>query len=158
MSENYVDIMIRSLKKKEEVLRAIVEENRKQREILEDVDGEADAFDATVEAKSALIEQIEYLDSGFEKMFAHVKETIDADKDRYAEQIRTIQRLIRSITDLSVEIQSQETRNRDLMVSKFTQVKRQVKTARISEAAASQYYRNMARMNLVDPQFLDDKQ
>ncbi|MDD6155429.1 MAG: flagellar export chaperone FlgN [Lachnospiraceae bacterium] len=157
MSENYVDIMLQSLKKKEQVLKAIIDENLKQREILEDVKGDADAFDATVEAKAVLIEQLDQLDSGFEKLFARMKEELEGNKEKYADQIREIQRYIRSVTDKSVEIQAQEARNKDLMTSKFAGIKKQVKTLRKSSAVASEYYRTMARLNYVDPQFMDGK-
>lgn len=157
MSENYVDIMLQSLKKKEQVLKAIIDENLKQREILEDVNGDAEAFDATVDAKAALIEQLEQLDSGFEKLFARMKEELEGNKEKYADQIREIQRYIRSVTDKSVEIQAQEARNKDLMTSKFAGIKKQAKTLRRSSAVASEYYRTMARLNYVDPQFMDGK-
>lgn len=157
MSENYVDIMLQSLKKKEQVLKAIIDENLKQREILEDVNGDAEAFDATVDAKAALIEQLEQLDSGFEKLFARMKEELEGNKEKYAGQIREIQRYIRSVTDKSVEIQAQEARNKDLMTSKFAGIKKQAKTLRRSSAVASEYYRTMARLNYVDPQFMDGK-
>lgn len=157
MTDNYIDIMLQSLKKKEQVLKAIVDENLKQREILEDVNGEADAFDATVEAKAKLIEQLEQLDSGFEKLFARMKEELEGNQDKYAEQIRQMKEYIKKITDKSIEIQAQEARNKDLMTSKFAAIKKQVKTMRKSSAAASEYYKTMAKLNYVDPQFMDGK-
>ena len=157
MSENYVDIMLQSLKKKEQVLKAIIDENLKQREILEDVNGDADAFDATMEMKAKLIEQLEQLDSGFEKLFERMKGELEGNKDKYAEQIRQMQQYIRSVTDKSIEIQAQEARNKDLMISKFAAVKKQVKTMRKSSAVASEYYKTMAKLNYVDPQFMDGK-
>lgn len=157
MSENYIDIMLQSLKKKEQVLKAIIDENLKQRENLEDVNGEADAFDATVEAKAALIEQLEQLDSGFEKLFERTKEELEGNKEKYASQIREIKSYIKSVTDKSIEIQAQEARNKDLMTSKFATVKKQVKTMRVNGAAASEYYKTMAKLNVVDPQFWDGK-
>lgn len=157
MTDNYIDIMLQSLKKKEQVLKAIVDENLKQREILEDVNGEADAFDATVEAKAKLIEQLEQLDSGFEKLFARMKEELEGNQDKYAEQIRQMKEYIKKITDKSIEIQAQEARNKDLMTSKFATIKKQVKTMRKSSAAASEYYKTMAKLNYVDPQFMDGK-
>ena len=157
MTDNYIDIMLQSLKKKEQVLKAIVDENLKQREILEDVNGEADAFDATVEAKAKLIEQLEQLDSGFEKLFARMKEELEGNQDKYAEQIRQMKEYIKKITDKSIEIQAQEARNKDLMTSKFATIKKQVKTMRKRSAAASEYYKPMAKLNYVDPQFMDGK-
>ena len=156
MSDSYMALMIQSLRKKEEVLSVIIEENQKQREILEVVNGTADAFDATVEAKARLIEQLDQLDSGFEKLFERMKEELEGNKEHYAEDIRTAQSLIRSITDKSIEIRTQEARNKDLMTSKFAGIKKQAQKARKSSKAVAEYYRTMA--GVIDPHFLDGKQ
>ena len=110
-----------------------------------------------MEAKSACIKQLEQLDSGFEKLYAEVAEELQQNKEQYADQIRQLQEYIRIVTDKSVEIQAQEARNKDLMTSKFAGIKKQVKTLRKSSAVASEYYRTMARLNYVDPQFMDGK-
>lgn len=157
MSEQYVDIMLQSLKKKEQVLKEIIDENRRQREILEDVNGNAEEFDATVEAKAKLIEHLEQLDSGFQKLFDRMKEELEENREVYADQIREMKQYIRSVTDKSIEIQTQEARNKDLMTSKFASVKKQVKTMRKSSAAVNEYYKTMSKLNYVDPQFMDGK-
>ena len=158
MQETYIDIMIQSLKKKLQVLDAIIEQNIKQKEILEDQKSSVEDFDATVEAKSALIEQMQQLDSGFEKLFDRVKEELADKKEDYTEAISTMQSCIRRITDKSMEIQAQEARNRDLMVRKFAYVKETAKNVRTNSKAASQYYKNMMKLNYVDAQFMDNKQ
>lgn len=157
MSEQYVDIMLQSLKKKEQVLKEIIDQNQRQREILEDINGSAEDFDATVEAKAKLIEQLEQLDSGFQKLFDRMKEELEGNKETYAAQIQEMKQYIRSVTDKSIEIQTQEARNKDLMTSKFTNVKKQVKTMRKSSAAVNEYYKTMSKLNYVDPQFMDGK-
>ena len=157
MSEQYVDIMLQSLKKKEQVLKEIIDQNHRQREILEDVNGRAEDFDATVENKANLIEQLEQLDSGFQKLFDRMKEELEGNREAYADQIREMKQYIRSVTDKSIEIQAQEARNKDLMTSKFASVKKQVKTMRKSSAAVNEYYKTMAKLNYVDPQFMDGK-
>ena len=157
MSEQYVDIMLQSLKKKEQVLKEIIDQNHRQREILEDVNGNAEDFDATVEAKAKLIEQLEQLDSGFQKLFDRMKEELEGNREAYADQIREMKQYIRSVTDKSIEIQTQEARNKDLMTSKFASVKKQVKTMRKSSAAVNEYYKTMSKLNYVDPQFMDGK-
>ncbi len=157
MEQTYVDIMIQSLNKKLQVLDRIAELNIIQKEQLEDNLSEVDEFDKIVEEKATLIEQIEQLDSGFEKLFARVKDELDANKDSYADSIKTMQNYIRRITDKSMEIQAQEARNRDLMVRKFTYVKESAKTVRTNSKIATQYYKNMMNLNYVDPQFMDNK-
>lgn len=157
MQETYVDIMIQSLNKKIQVLERIIELNIVQKEILEDAKSEIERFDKVVEEKAQLIEQMQQLDSGFEKLYARVQEELQGNKEAYASQIKTMQRAIRSITDKSMEIQAQEARNKDLMVRKFTFVKETAKSVRTNSKAATQYYKNMMKLNYVDPQFMDNK-
>ena len=157
MQETYIDIMIQSLNKKIQVLDAIIEQNIKQKEVLEDQKSSVEAFDATVEAKTALIEQMQQLDSGFEKLFDRVQEELANKKENYKDAIATMQSCIRLITDKSMEIQAQEARNKDLMIRKFTFVKESAKTVRTNAKVANQYYKNMMKLNYVDPQFMDNK-
>lgn len=157
MEKTYVGIMIQSLQKKIKILEEIHSANIRQQEILEDERGDVDDFDKVVEEKAQLIEQMELLDSGFEKLFERVKEELDGNKDEYKDKICTMQTIIRKITDLSMEIQAQEARNRDLMIRKFTTVREKAKEVRTSAKVASQYYKNMMQLNVLDPQFMDNK-
>lgn len=155
MSNTYVDIMIQSLEKKIQVLDRIILLDKIQKEQLEDEGLTTEDFDNVVEEKSELIEQLNQLDSGFEKLFQRVKEELDVNREPYKEQIRKMQEMIRSITDKSVEIQAQEARNKELMMNKFTRIKQRSKVAHTNYRAASQYYKNMMQSNVVDPQFMD---
>lgn len=155
MSNTYVDIMIQSLEKKIQVLDRIILLDKIQKEQLEDEGLTTEDFDNVVEEKSELIEQLNQLDSGFEKLFQRVKEELDVNREQYKEQIRKMQEMIRSITDKSVEIQAQEARNKELMMNKFTRIKQRSKVAHTNYRAASQYYKNMMQSNVVDPQFMD---
>lgn len=155
MSNTYVDIMIQSLEKKIQVLDRIILLDKIQKEQLEDEGLTTEDFDNVVEEKSDLIEQLNQLDSGFEKLFRRVKEELDANREQYKDQIQKMQEMIRSITDKSVEIQAQEARNKELMMNKFTRIKQRSKVAHTNYRAASQYYKNMMQSNVVDPQFMD---
>lgn len=157
MSELYIDIMLQSLEKKEVVLDRIIEANLRQEAVLKNPEGDPEEFDETVETKGALIEQLEQLDSGFQKLFDNMKEELDGQRENYAKQIEQMQIHIRSITDKSVQIQAQEARNKDLMTQKFTRIKEMAKQTRASSNMVNQYYKNMSKLNVVDPQFLDDK-
>ena len=157
MSETYIDIMIQSLKKKEEVLDQIILLNRKQKNALEDPKLTPEYFDELVEEKGKCIDQLEKLDSGFEKLFARTKEELEGRKEKYSPQIKDMQKRIRSITDKSMEVQAQESRNKDLMMKKFTDVRRQARTMRTGTEVANKYYQTMSKLNFVDPQFMDTK-
>ena len=157
MQNSYVDIMLQSLKKKLQVLEEIKRLNVLQKELLEDERADADEFDKTVEDKGKLIEQLEQLDSGFDKLFERVREELQEHKEDYKPQIAGMQEAIRKITDLSMELQAQEAKNKDLMTRKFVSVRQKAKIVRTNTKAASQYYQNMMQLNHVDPQFLDNK-
>ena len=104
-----------------------------------------------------MIEQLDLLDSGFEKLFERTKEELNGHKDEHADEIREMQRHIKSITDKSVEIQAQESRNKDLMTKKFMMIKEQAKSFRTSNKVANQYKQNMDKLNFIEPQFMDNK-
>ena len=157
MEQTYVDIMIQSLNKKIQVLDKIIEKNQLQKEILENPEGTVDEFDQVVEDKSALIEQLEQLDSGFDKLYDRVKEALKTDKEAYVDKIAQMQDAIRKITEKSMDIQTQESRNKDLMMQKVAFVKNTAKKLRTNKKAVSQYYQTMMQLNYVDPQFLDNK-
>ena len=157
MKQTYIQIMIQSLDRKLQVLDRIIEVNLRQGNILEDKEASVEEFDKTVEEKAEFIEQMQQLDSGFEKLYARVEEELKSNKDEHAEEIKTMQSRIRTITDKSMQIQAQEARNKDLFVRKMTYVKDTAKGLRTNSKIATQYYKNMMNLNYVDPQFMDNK-
>ena len=83
MSEKYVDILLQSLRKKEQVLNEIIRLDNVQKEQLENEMCSVEDFDQTVEAKSKCIEQLEQLDSGFQKLYAEVETEIKDNREKY---------------------------------------------------------------------------
>lgn len=157
MEENYLLIMIQSLKKKIQVLDSIIDANERQKAGLENPSLDPDDFDKIVEEKSKYIEHLDLLDQGFDKLFERVKEALNNDRETYKNEIREMQALITTITEKSNKIQVQEARNKDLMTQKFAKIRKQAKTVRASQQAVNQYYKNMKKLNYIDPQFMDNK-
>lgn len=158
MADNqYINIMLQSLQKKLKVLDSIIQINKRQKEELENPSLDPDDFDKTVEEKSELIEQLELLDNGFEKLYEKVREELQANKEEHKDEIFQMQNDIRLLTEKSMEIQAQEARNKQLMEQKFASVKKQVKEIRSSQKVVNQYYKNMMKKGYTEPQFLDNK-
>lgn len=158
MSKNpYIAILIQSLRKKEQVLDSISIINQRQKTELEDPSLDPDDFDKTVEEKAKLIAELEKLDDGFDEVFQKVRDDLTNHKEEYRDEIKTMQELIRSLTAKSATVQGQEARNKVLMEQKFTAIKGQVRKVRNSQKVVNQYYQNMMKVNLVDPQFTDSK-
>lgn len=157
MSETYLAIMLQSLKKKEQVLDEIIRLNDLQKKQLTDQATPVDDFDKTVEDKSACIDQLDQLDSGFEKLYAQVQKELQANKEQYADTIRELQKRIRSVTDKSIMIQAQEARNKDLMMQKFTTVRKHAKDVRANSKAITGYYKTMTHSGYMDSRYMDGK-
>lgn len=157
MNNLYINILIESLQKKIRILDEIILVDQEQREGLEDPNLDPDDFDKIVEKKSDYIEQLDQLDSGFEELFARVRDELNENRETYKEQIHTMQDLIRKITDKSLMIQKQEAQNKELMQQKFAAVRSQAREVRKSQKIVNQYYKNMMKTNYIDPQFMDNK-
>lgn len=158
MAENYLMIMIQSLKKKIQVLDCIIDANDRQKAGLEDTNLDPDDFDKIVEEKSKYIEHLDLLDQGFDKLFERVKEELNQNREVYKAEIKEMQALITSVTEKSNKVQVQEARNKELMTQKFAKVRKQARDVRASQQAVNQYYQNMKKINYIDPQFMDNKQ
>ena len=130
MGNDYISIMVQSLQKKLEVLNGIIEKNVEQRQILEQEELDTDAFEQNIKLKSDLVDQIEFLDDGFEELYGRVKSLIETEKQEHKEEIQLMKQLITGITEKSVTIQSQEARNRKLVEQRFSQERKKVRSMR----------------------------
>ncbi|MBR5565496.1 MAG: flagellar protein FliT [Roseburia sp.] len=157
MPENYLMIMIQSLKKKIEVLDCIIDADERQKIGLEDPSLDPDDFDKIVEEKAKYIEHLDLLDQGFDKLFERVKDQLNDNRELYKDDIKEMQKLITTVTEKSNKIQVQEARNKELMTQKFAKVHKQARDVRASQQAVNQYYQNMKKINYIDPQFMDNK-
>lgn len=157
MKENYITILLQSLEQKCGVLDEIIAENERQNAILKAPEMDLDAFEATVEKKSALIDRIGLLDSGFQKVYDHVSGTLSGERESYKAEIAAMQQWISQITDKTVKIQKQEQENRNLAEAQFANARRKVKTARDTKQVASAYRNSMAKLNVIEPHFMDKK-
>lgn len=155
--KEYVAILRQSLEKKVRILDLIIEKNKEQRAIFSDETMPPERLEENLKEKGELIDQLNQLDDGFEQVYQRIKEILAKEKDAYRDEIQKMQEMIREITDKSATVQTQELRNRELAVRKFSTIKKEIKKARTTTKAASQYYKNMAKMNVVDSQFLDQK-
>ena len=114
VTDNYIGIMIESLRRKKDVLTDILKLSEEQSLLLDDPNLEPDTFEKNVNRKAALIDKLEQLDTGFESLYDKVKEELESNRDIHKEQIRQMQELIRALTELICRFrqQRQEIRKR----------------------------------------------
>lgn len=157
MIENYLGILESSLEKKAIVLDEIGDYNDKQQQLLKQEKVSMEELDANMEEKDVLIQKLTDLDEGFETLYERIREQLLTNKDAYKEQIKRIQGLISQVTDKSVSIQAQESRNKKLIEDYFAREKNQIRQGRQASKTAYNYYKSMSNVDDVASSILDQK-
>ena len=157
MSEAYMSMLIASQEKKLELLERAIELDREQEEIITGEKPDMGALDANIDAKGALIGELDRLDDGFETLYAKVRDEFINNKDAHKEEIRTLQELIRKITEKIAEVEAIEARSKMNFESFMKKKRHTIKDTRSSVKAANVYAVNMRKMNKIDSVFLDNK-
>ena len=157
MEADYIHIMAESLEKKKAVLDRIIELNYQQKILLQDPNLLPEDFEQNMRFKSDLVEQLNLLDEGFEKLFERVRDALNKDREQYAEEIVQMQELTKGITEKTAQIQVQEARNREKAANKFSAVREQVRGVRNSQKVVKQYYDNMMSHRNMNAQMIDNK-
>ncbi len=153
----YIIILIQSLEKKVKVLDKIIESNKEQKEILSQEEMDTDRFEANLNEKGDLVDELNLLDDGFQDIYDRIKDELGTNREAYKEEIKQMQKLISEITEKSVTIRAEEERNRSLAAKQFDNMRGNISTAKRSRQAANTYYSNMSRVNTIDAQFMDKR-
>lgn len=156
--ENQLTILAESLEKKKQVLTRIQEYNVRQEQIFTQESVDMDAFDVAVQEKGELIEALTKLDAGFELLYARLAAQLKDNRTKYAAEIKELQKKVTEITDMSVAIQVQEKRNKQLIEKYFTKEKAKLQENRKTSKAAYDYYKRVNNIAYAPPQFMDSKQ
>lgn len=157
MLGNYLNILEESLKKKIDVLDKIKEVNQVQAQLLKREALDTERFDQCVDEKDLYIEELNKLDEGFDSLYEKIKQELLKNKDKYADQIKRLQHLITEITDRSVSIQAEESRNKAQVEQYFAAQRKDLGKVRKSSQAAYGYYKNMSGPAAADARFMDTK-
>lgn len=157
MSENYIQVLMESLKKKDIVLNQILEKSREQAEIIAGSELNEEAFQKNVEEKDVLIKEITRLDDGFTLLYERVSLELTENRSKYSKEIAAMQELIRTVSEKTMLIQEQEKQNKQNIEKYFADNRMKVRTVKKSKTVASNYYKSMAKLNLAEAQFMDKK-
>ena len=150
-------ILEESLHRKIELLSAIEMKSKEQSELFQNGEVTLPRLDELMDNKAEYIEQIEKLDEGFDSLYQKIKAELLDQKAAYATEIASIQKLIGRVTELSASIQSIETRNKQMVENHFRKERQEIKKQRASSEVTMNYYKNMNKVNMVSPQFMDEK-
>ena len=157
----YITILSDSLKKKMDVLRDILNLTKEQGQILSEQDTEkmdVDGFDSIVEKKDELLKEMQELDNGFDSVYKKIGKILADNKDTYKSEILQIQNLIRAITDIGMELESLEQKNKTKFNTYIRNKRHSINDFKQSNRVATSYYQNMSNQHREwQSHFLDQK-
>jgi len=157
MMGNYMDIMIRSLEKKNGILEQMLELNEEQGRMLAEPKLDEEAFRESVRKKSEMVEEIRLQDAGFEKLYERVKSELLGNRDKYREEIQEMKHLVALVMDHTVSVRNLEERNKTSLQNRFWREKQEIRQAKKTTRAAASYLKSSGPMGYVEPQFMDRK-
>lgn len=157
MSGQYLTILKESLHKKIHILDEIQRICDYQGKVLNSNPIDYEQFDRYVDDKDICINQLNQLDEGFERVYEKVREELQGNKEAYADWIREAKELITQITEKSVAIQTQESRNKQTVENIFRKERENMGKGKKSMKAAMDYYRNMNGTHVNTSQYMDKK-
>lgn len=155
--KTYLSLLEDSLKKKNRLLDHLLKLTQEQEELIKEKDIEDDKFDKIIEEKEPLIEKVTDLNVGFEQVYDRIKEGLVSNKDKYHEEIQSLQRLIQELTDKGVRLQALEKRNKVNIELYLKDKRNDIKNFKLSNKTVSNYYKNMANQNQEASYFFDKK-
>ena len=127
MTEGYLQILIESLEKKNEILDQVIRLDEEQAELSAHQPMDMEAYDQTMESKGKLIEEINKLDDGFSSTFELIADEVKSNPVPYREQVLKLQQLIREAVDKGVRVEAQEKRNRAALENVFRMKRQEIK-------------------------------
>ncbi|MCR5319730.1 MAG: hypothetical protein K6E48_00855 [Lachnospiraceae bacterium] len=155
--ETYLQLLDESLEKKINVLNRILDIDKEQENSLKEESLDADTVEKLMNEKGELIKKLDQLDDGFDSVYQRIKEEIQNDSSKYANQVKKLQHDIRSITDLQTSVEALEKRLKDSVNRYASKAAADLKLRRATNNVARNYYEAVNKISQAGPQFMDKK-
>ncbi len=143
----YISVLHGSLRKKLELINKLLELTKEQNKILSEEKVDIDNFDKIVSEKEVQINEVLEIDRGFQNIFAKVSGIIKESPNQYRQQILEMQNFIRTITDIGIEIENMEQKNKEKFNKFLISKRNDIKDFKVSNKTAVSYYKNMSNQH-----------
>ena len=127
MTEGYLQVLIESLEKKDDLLDKILELDQKQFKLLTESPTNMEAIDESMDVKGKYIEELEKLDDGFATTFEIIRDEVKNNPSSYSEYVKRLQELMRSTVDKSVSVNVLEKRNKSAVDMVFQRKRTEIR-------------------------------
>lgn len=153
-----LQLLIEVLDKKELFLRELLSYTKQQEDLLLEEDFNLTAFNNIMQNKQVRIDKVIEIDEGFQATYNRVGAVLVQQPALYKEEILAMKTKIKAITDLSIEIQVTEEKNKAAFAARVGGMKNQVKNFRNHKQVNTQYQSNMQNQKVGDTShFFDSK-
>lgn len=143
----YISALHGSLRKKLELIKNLLELTKEQNKILSTEPVDADNFERLIAEKEVKINEVLEIDRGFQTVFNKISTAIKNSPQQYRKQILEMQNFIRAITDIGVEIENLEQKNKEKFSQFLTSNRTSIKDFKVSNKTAVSYYKNMSNQH-----------
>ncbi|MBQ9609510.1 MAG: hypothetical protein IJV15_08730 [Lachnospiraceae bacterium] len=155
--DTYVGIMLDSLKRKKSYLEEILTLTEKQSEIADSDAFDDEVFGETVDRKEILIDNINEIDKGFTSVYDRIRGNLLDNKDKYLDELKSMQDLIRFCMDAGLKIEALEERNRAKLEFALANRQKNYRQVKQSRSIVNKYYRGMSGSIINDSMLYDRK-
>jgi flagellar biosynthesis/type III secretory pathway chaperone len=156
-NESYFSILKDTLQKKSSILDELIVLTKQQEAFIMETPFDEEKFDEVITNKQLLIEQINQLDSGFEKIYLHIKVELTEQSSVHREQIRSLQDLVSTVMQKGTIMQSLEKKNKNKMEVYLQSQRKNIKNFKINNKAATNYYKSMSNQYQQGQSYFLDK-
>ena len=153
----YFDILQDTLIKKNQLLDELIEFTKKQQRIILDNEFDEMKFSNMVEEKEKVLTQLQEYDDGFEVLYQSISVELVEHKYEYQNNIKSMQQLIKNITEKSILLKNLELQNKLQLEIYFKQERDKIRNFKMNNKAVTSYYKNMNQVQGEDSYFLDKK-
>ncbi len=143
----YISVLHSSLRKKLELIKELLELTKEQNKILSKEEVDADSFERIVSEKEVKINEVLNIDKGFQSLFDRISSVVKGNPSPYRQQILEMQNYIRTITDIGVEIENLEYKNKEKFKNFLSSKRNSIKEFKVSNKTAVSYYKNMSNQH-----------
>lgn len=158
MDQNYVQVLIETITKKEKTLRKILEITKQQEVLSKQEVYASEEMEESLNEKEIQIARLNYLDEGFQSVYDRIRSELRNNIETYREDILALQDHIRICTEIGNEIQVLEQRNRNRFSTLFSKTRADYSSSKNKANAAQNYFKTMNNSKILDAYFVDKKQ
>ncbi len=140
-------LLLEISKKKFKVLEEILNITENQNTIAQQNSVDHDLFSELHEEKQLRIDKRTELDNYFQSVYIEIKPALDRHPDLFRQSIKMLKQLIKQITELEMQIQLGEEKNRQLLYHKSLQQMMPPKPITVSRSTAAKRYHDQKKLH-----------